>query len=247
MTDDKLKAETGHFRLTGHQATVRVIANFAWQHLKAATIFRDELVKLERDCAGQPFGSFFDRIRSYASACILSSAASLEALINELFIAHNTALRQLLTDFDTQFWDKRGIEGKSILDKYQLALRMMGKPEFIKDASPYRDVWAIIELRNALVHYKPTWDEVRQRQIDLNEVLAGKFQLSPFPDVGADFVSMKCMSEGCASWVIATCLGFIAEFDSRTRLDDSKMDGFRKLAEESGIRFPHPATATPPH
>ncbi len=77
------------------QGQGRVIANFALQHLTAATIFRDQLVKLEADNAGQPFGNFFVEIRSDGSACIMSAAASLEALINELFIAHNSPLRKV--------------------------------------------------------------------------------------------------------------------------------------------------------
>ena len=36
------------------------------------------------------------------------SAAALEALINELFIADGSKLRALLSDFETQFWGQRG-------------------------------------------------------------------------------------------------------------------------------------------
>src|SRR5687767_3067117 len=138
------------------QGTGRVIANFAWQHLRAATIFRDHLIKLETDNAGRAFGSFFLEMRSYGSACIMSAAASLEALINELFIAHNSPLRAQLPDFESKFWGKGGIERKPILEKYQLALKMLNQPLLNEHSSPYRDAWALIELRNALVHYKPT-------------------------------------------------------------------------------------------
>ncbi len=210
-------------------ATGQVIANFAWQHLKAAILFRDHVISLEAAYAGQPFGSFIEEIRSFASACLMSATASLESLINELFIAHNSPLRTKIADFEKDFWGVKGIERKPILDKYQLALNMLGVPLLEEHSYPYQDAWALIELRNALIHYKPTWDPERRRKIELVEVLNGRFPLSPFPDSGADFVSMKCMSAGCMRWAIATTFSLIHEFDTRANLDPNKMAGFWKL------------------
>jgi hypothetical protein len=223
-----MNAEPGRFEITGH-LTGRVIANFAWQHLKAATIFHDRVTVLENEHINEELGSFFEEIRSYASACLMSSAASLEALINEFFIAHNGKLRLQIQNFEEAFWGRQGIERKPILEKYQLALRMLGVPPLDEQTPLFRDTWALIELRNALVHYKPTWDPDRQRKVELVEVLDGKFPLSPFSDAGADFVSMKCMSAGCAKWTVTTTLAFMHEFDSRANLDSNKMVGFWKL------------------
>jgi hypothetical protein len=147
-------------------------------------------------------------------------------LINELFIAHNEKLRSQIADFEEEFWGKRGIERKPILEKYQLALQMLGVAPLDEHSSPYRDAWALIELRNALVHYKPTWDPDRQRKVELVEVLDGRYPLSPFPDAGADFV---CMSAGCAKWAVATVLAFMRKFHERANLDPNKMEGFWKL------------------
>lgn len=211
------------------QAEGRVIANFAWKHLKAASLFRDHVLRIETDHMGLPLGAFFEDIRSYASACIMSSAASLEALINELFIAHEGNLRAQMSDFETEFWGSKGgkgIEGKRTLDKYQLALAMLNVSKFNPKASPYREASALVELRNALVHHKPTWDRARGREVELAEVLKGRFLVSPFPDEGADFVTMKCMSHGCARWAIETVVAFVSEFDARTQLDAKKMQAF---------------------
>ena len=139
--------------------------------------------------------------------------------------------RAQLKDFETEFWGSRGIERKRILDKYQHALGMLNAPPFEERTSPYKDAWGLIELRNALVHYKPTWDLERQRQVELAEVLKrDRFALSPFPDAGADFVAMKCMSAGCAGWVISTVVTLIEEFDARAKLDPKRIEAFRKLA-----------------
>jgi hypothetical protein len=210
----------------GVEATARVIANFAWQHLKAASTFRDQVVELESKNTKQPFGSFFEDIRSYGSACIMSAAASLEALINEFFITPEGPLRRKLPNFEVEFWGRGGIEWKPPIEKYQLALEMLRQPKFDEHQSPCRDAWALVELRNALVHYKPTWDPDRQRKVQLMEVLANKYELSPFSDSGSDFVTMRSMSAGCMCWVVNTVVGFMKEFHARAQLDEQKMAGF---------------------
>lgn len=209
--------------------TARVIANFAWQHLKAATTFRDQVIAIEAQNINQPFGPFFEDIRSYGSACIMSAAASLEALINELFITPEGPLRQKLGDFESEFWGRGGIEWKPPLEKYQVALEMLGHTKLNEHALVYRDAWALIELRNALVHYNPTWDPDRQRKIELVEVLNDKYTMSPFPDGGADFVTMRSMSGDCMRWVILTTLRFLKEFNTSSQLDEHKMSAFWKF------------------
>jgi hypothetical protein len=106
----------------------------------------------------------------------------------------------MLGDFKSEFWGTRGIEYLPPLKKYQKALKMLEKECLDERSSPYRDMWALIEPRNAFVHYKPTWDPDRQRKIELVEVLEGKYDLSPFPDAGSDFVTKKTMSSACMKW-----------------------------------------------
>lgn len=229
--DPQGKGDIGwHGHMTDRvEATGRVIANFAWQHLKAAATFRDRVVAFESQNANQPFGSFFEDIRSYGSACIMSAAASLEALVNECFITPEGPLRRKLSNFESEFWGRGGIEWKPPLEKYQVALDMLGQPRFYEPALPFRDAWALVELRNALVHYKPTWDPDRQRKVELLEILAGKYDLSPFPDSGADFVTMRSMSAGGMRWVISTVVNFVREFHARSQLDEKKMSAFWKF------------------
>lgn len=78
------------------KAEGRVISNFASQHLKSAILFRNKTTEIESENFGKELGSFFEEIRSYASSCIMTAATSLEALINELFIAHKGDLRNKL-------------------------------------------------------------------------------------------------------------------------------------------------------
>jgi hypothetical protein len=225
-TNQKNVTET--LSITAH-STARVIANFAWQHLKAASTFRDHVVELEHAHSGQEFGAFFENIRSYASGCIMSASASLEALINEFFITPDGPLRRNLQDFESEFWGRGGIERKSPLEKYQIALEMLGQPRLNEHQPIYRNAWALVELRNALVHFKPTWDPDRRRKVELVEILSGTYPTSPFVGQGSDFVTMQCMSAGCANWAISTSVAFIREFHDRAQLDQHKIAAFLKF------------------
>lgn len=137
-------------------------------------------------------------------------------------------LRAQFKDFEAEFWGKDGIERKPILCKYKHALTLLNARRLDEGAPPYKDACDLIGLRNALVHYKPMWDPERKRQTDLAKVLKDRFPLSPFPEAGADFVTMKCMSVGCASWAISTVVALVEEFDARTNLDAKKIAAFCK-------------------
>lgn len=208
------------------QAFGKVIATFGFQHLNTCILFRDKLEILEMENLGVEFGPFFETIRAYGSAGIMSAAAALEALINEVFIDPHEKLRPLFADFEAEFWKKGGVERKPILEKYNVALSMLGLQNIDTNDSRYGNAETLIELRNALVHFKPIWDSKRKRQIGLETMLAGKFQTSPFPDSGADFVTMKAMSSGCLRWSILTIGQFIEEFQTRAKLNQKKMSRF---------------------
>jgi hypothetical protein len=227
------EARRGAGRSSGAEVegTARIVANYAVQHLQAAKLFRNQVVRLEAGHTADAAGDVFNEIRSYGGACLMSCAAGLEALINELFIAHYSPLREKLGDFERQFWGKSGIENQTFLKKYQTALRLLGAKTFDQQGRLYRDVWALHELRNALVHYKPTWDPEQHRATELQDELGGRFALSPFAAAGSSFVAMKCMSAGCARWAFQATLDFIAEFDSRTHIDDNKMVSVYRLRD----------------
>lgn len=210
--------------------SLQVINNFALQHFKAARLFHKHVLQIETQNTGKKHGPFFEEIRSYSSACILSSAAALEALINELFITQGGNLRVKLEEeqegFEQAFWSKNGIERKPILKKYQIALNTLNKSQFNESDLLYKNADALIKLRNLLVHYKPTWDYHQGLRADLESSLNDQFLPSPFVNGESDFVSMKCMTAGCTNWAINTVTNFVKEFDSRTSLDSEKLKHF---------------------
>lgn len=203
------------------EAYGRVIDAWAYQHLRTAALMRDHVVDLESSAI--EFGPDFEQIRSYCSACIMAAVASLEALINEQFLHEGGALRATIGDLEKDFWPRNGIERMPILSKYQLALERLGKPKFDESAEFFLAARALIELRNAITHFKPPWDENRQAPMDLVLALSGRYALSPLVDSGANFTGMSSMSAGCAAWAVGAAKTFMGEFDSRTRLSDKKM------------------------
>ncbi len=209
----------------------RVIDNFALQHLKAANLFRDQVVRIERENLGTELGAFFDDIRSYSSGCILSSVASVEGLINEEFIAHGSPLRAACADFDAEFWGLPKVKGtpierKPILEKYDIALAKLGFAKLAEANAGYQAMQALVELRNALTHFKPEWDEGKIRY--LQPVSRQAFALSPFLDEGAGFL-MKCMSAGCCEWAVMSARSFMIEFLERTSLSPKRLNTLRNL------------------
>lgn len=210
-------------------ASARVIANFAWQHMKAAMVFRENVLALEVAHASEGIGPHFEIIRSYASACLMSTASSLEALINEYFIDPNCRLRPLFADFDQEFWAKGGVEMKPILVKFQHALGLLGLPPIDEAGTIFQDAEALINLRNSLVHYKPTWDPDKPKKASLTSYLVGRYATCPFLTNRDDFITMQSMSYGCCKWAIDVAFAFIHEFDNIAHLNDDKMQGFWNL------------------
>jgi hypothetical protein len=229
MTNINLNASISEQASASDSAEAQQISNFAWQHLEAARTFSARSLALERDALGQDFGDFFVDIRSHVSVSILSAVASLEALINEFFLAPHCPLRHLLDDFEKDFWGEKGIERKPILEKYQTALTKLKLERLDSASSSYVNALCLIELRNSLIHYKPNWDPDRDSKTRLIKKLKGKYALSPFFGSQADFLTMQSMSAGCAIWAVDSVLKFLRTFDAIAKIDPDKMAAFWQL------------------
>jgi hypothetical protein len=219
----------------------RVISNFALMHFRAAKHFSELTCQVEAAHVGKQFGSHFERISHYCSSCIVLGAASLEALINELFIARGP-LQEAVPNFETYFWGGvqerrilwlfrrkkyiRGLEREHPLFKYKRALVLLSKPPFSRGHLAYQQADSLFGLRNCLIHFKPLWDDAR-RDVSLEQKLKGQFRESPFFESGADFVAKRCMSAGCASWVIDTVQNFVEAFAAASGLDPPKLGAFK--------------------
>jgi hypothetical protein len=204
------------------KAMGRQRSNFAVLHMIAAARFARLCYKVEDENAGAPFGPFYDEIISYVTATILSSVASLEANINEIFADvrdHMIVFDGLDINLLTEIWDL--IEKKPILGKYQFALVLKKKDRMNKGGQHYQDADTLIKVRNALVHFKPEWLDEQEEHDKIGKLLRGKFTLSPFLTENDPIFPMRCMTHGFADWAlrssleVAQCFTQIADLPNR--------------------------------
>lgn len=234
------------------QASIEVIDTFALQHIRTAVLFRNHLRTLEsyKDADDQTKADKFTEARSYSSASILAAAASLEALINELFINPFGQLRIGFGDrFDIEFWDGTKkpdgqwdvfpIDREQVHKKYKIALQRLGNLKIDPDIN--KRAKNLVSLRNALTHFKPQWpshDEIPDWQSKLiADLRRYNFSLSPFVtlqttlDLDKFFIGMRCMSAGCADWAIKTVVDFVEAFENLVQLDAKKTNMFISIGK----------------
>ena len=144
------------------------------------------------------------------TAALFFSVASLEANINEIFFDSKQHFVNQTPELITELWGL--LEEKPILEKYQSVLVLKGLDKFVKGAPPYQDVDSLIKARNALVHFKPEWDDEQETLKKVGTRLAGKFELSPFFGEGDPVFPHRCMTYGCAQWAVRTALDFMEAF-----------------------------------
>jgi len=224
------------------QGQARVVSNFALTHFNAAVHFAKKVTEIEEANSNQPFGNYFEEVSIYCSSCIISAAASLEALINELYLAPGP-LNSSVEDFDAFFWGgyvceaylvffrknklKQGLERKPALEKYKKALSLLGKQPLKKNEELYKMAGSLIGYRNYLIHFKPLWDEDRKNE-SLEDSLRGLFDTAPNVDEGANFLAMQGMSAGCANWAVSSARDFILDFGQRSELFPKKFGAFQQ-------------------
>ncbi len=192
------------------QATLRQRSNFAVQHMMAAAHFSRLCNKVEQDNIGLPLGPFYDEIISYVTATILSTVASLESNINEIFAdALDGILKFESIDLKRlkEIWQL--VEEKPIIEKYQIAIVFNGKDRLAKDVRQYQNVDTLIKARNALVHFKPEWHDEQEAHDKIGKRLQGKFNYSSFVDENSPIFPVRSMTHGFAAWAVQSSLDYI--------------------------------------
>lgn len=164
--------------------------------------------------------------RSHALTAVISAAAFLETIVNEVFqdVADiNTPdprIDGIPSDGATKlraFWKGSDtIEQSSALQKYQIALACVGRP-LLADDQPYQDARMVIRLRNALIHFKPQW-QAEDVEHELERKLKGKFVENQQPVDARFWYPNKALGAGCAEWACVACTKLVAEWWNRMGL-----------------------------
>lgn len=209
---------------------IRSRTYFSINHIYSAALFTRLSYNIEKNYGGQFSSKLNSEHRSYVTGAIFSAVAFLEATINEFYMdisdesltKDGSKIKQQLEQKDikmiSNLWKRKIFDRQvPILDKYQIALILLGKPTFDQGSNPFQDSHYLTRLRNALIHYVPEWIT---NFSDINEVdphkfegmLKGKFNLNPLTGAGNPFYPDKCLGHGCAEWAVKSSIKFVDEF-----------------------------------
>jgi hypothetical protein len=109
----------------------------------------------------------------------------------------------------------------STLSKFQVALVCAGHDRMAIGAEPYQSADVPIDLRNALVHFKPRWwhdDGTGEAKFvgALRDKLAGRENRQP---IGAPWFPNKVLEAGCADWACESVIAFARDWHGRMGLN----------------------------
>ena len=103
-----------------------------------------------------------------------------------------------------------------MLAKYDLVLALNNREGFQRGGKVYQDADALVDLRNAVVHYRTG---VRHHPdpapLKIEKRLAGKFPPSQFCDQSVEFFPHRCLGAGCAVWAVKAARTFADEFHAK--------------------------------
>jgi hypothetical protein len=210
--------------LTAHSVSVKIKANLAQRHLGSARMFADRCTQIEDAELSIPWPQpRFDEAGSFAVGAVVLAAAALEASINELYLEaadQNTSspagLDKDQMSLLATLWGE--VDRFSILGKYDLALAACGKANFDKGKEPYQSAASLVDLRNALIHFKPEWDTEQDWHRKLENRLTTRFPQSKLTVniVGnLSWFPARCLGGGCAKWACAVVKEFADDFCAR--------------------------------
>lgn len=230
-----------------HSSDMQVRHHLSSNHLYSAYLFARNAKQIEQ--SNQSTQEQLLAHRSFVTSSVMSSVAFLEASVNELFAVctesptdshvsgHPQDSRFKSIGNDTiaklsTFWKLDTFQRNcKLLDKYQTALRLAGKPELTQGANPYQDAKLVVQLRNILVHFvpeeravavgpgcflEPDAFELKYRGKFPYNLLSAKFAIIGGPngprEADYPFFPEKCLGSGCAFWAFDSCLQFANTF-----------------------------------
>jgi hypothetical protein len=225
---------------SGRMSEAVSIKSWTWYslvHLRAAALFTRHGAQVEHqyqpgDDPAKHAGSYQES-RAYATGAVLEAVAFLESTVNELFASavggttagplaayDPAAVQRLGITWTSTQCGKKAFSFARILDKYAQAVADTGKGKLKLGQRPAQDVKLLILLRNWLVHYIPTWQEVGVKtgqgtaEDKLAQQLSRRFKPNAFmaSSTGNPFLPDRCMGYGCARWAVLSSVKFVDAF-----------------------------------
>jgi hypothetical protein len=233
-----------------HKISYRIY--YSLQHLLSSVLFARRAYALEQDTKSDS-ANLFTEHRAYVTGSIITAIAFLEATINELFadagdesVNRMKQLSPQLRQLMAQMWALRVPRTASyaIVDKYQIALTLAGAETFPPGQKPFQDIGVLVELRNELIHYEPTWRDERS-PAEPNEASSDKLgrklraillsNLNPLAGAERPYFPDHCLGYGCAKWSVTESVRFVDGFFGRIGMSSS-LDEVRRDLALPGVR-----------
>ena len=207
--------------------TIKMRSYLSTHHLRAAALFCRSADRLESMTSWDMYEH-----RGYVMGSIISSAAFLDAAVNELYLdavdEHEAYVGGLDVEIRVrlaQGW-KHGTDRMSVLAKFQMALTLAGHEPFDPGAEPYQGVNLLRRLRNKLVHFEPETAQagLEEGEEEFERTFRRRFNDNPhLAKTGNPFWPDKCLSHGCAKWCVQSALSFAGEFYTRLKVEPNYM------------------------
>lgn len=189
----------------------RVRSNLAGHFLASAASLARRAGQIERENETSEWGPFGEELLQSVFTSVVMAAISLESYANERFADAD--------DMKLPGWPSlRDVERLQALQKFNLALVACEAKRFDEGTQPAQRASMLFRVRDALVHFKPEWDDATGTHSKLSGKLQSEvsksrhFINSPFPQ--------GFLSHSFASWGVKTALDFVAEFSKRAGLPD---------------------------
>lgn len=207
------------------EVIVKSRAYLSMQHIQSAALFARHSGQIEKEYDGNFSSELIAEYWAYVTASIFTAVSFLEATINELFADAEEEHSENRLDSKTKalMADKWSSISKDysimMMDKFDIALTVAGKPPFNRGEKPAQYVDLIVKLRNSLIHYYPEWmndgitasSMVATKRESLKGLI-GKFPTSPLMNKSGPFFPNKCLSYGCARWSVKSSLAYSDKF-----------------------------------
>lgn len=161
--------------------------------------------------------------RAYVISAVTSSAAALEAMINEAFVdaaeTEGSCVASLSSDARSKLatmWAVPRTSKFAILDKFDVACLLITGKGLDRSHHRWRNASWVVRLRNDFVHSEPSWKEHGLRPEEDSEkverALKGMFPENQLAGAANPFSPDKLLGYGCAAWSVNSALEFADHF-----------------------------------
>lgn len=155
---------------------------------------------------------------AFATSAIMMSAAAVEAFVNELFAEcrdrpdrNHLRIGRDKATFVARVWaDVPKVELAPVMEKYDLALRLLDLPALDTKGVRYKAAAALFALRNRLMHYKmvtqdPDKESSEQQAADFERRFQMYFADNPLTGNGNPYFPDRVIGHGAAVEVRSLC------------------------------------------